>query len=69
MVFSISRWRCSRRCNPQKEADRNRQPRACVPSPPDVPTTAEVGLPQIEAENWYGMVACAAAGGCDRETA
>ena len=23
----------------------------------DVPTTAEVGLPQIQAENWYGMVA------------
>jgi tripartite-type tricarboxylate transporter receptor subunit TctC len=23
----------------------------------DVPTTAEVGFPQIEAENWYGMVA------------
>ena len=31
-----------------------------VPSLPDVPTTAEVGLPQIEAENWYGMVAPAA---------
>ena len=27
---------------------------------PDVPTTGEVGLPQIEAENWYGMVAPAA---------
>ncbi len=24
---------------------------------PNVPTTGEVGLPQIEAENWYGMVA------------
>lgn len=23
----------------------------------DVPTTTEVGLPQIQAENWYGMVA------------
>jgi tripartite-type tricarboxylate transporter receptor subunit TctC len=31
-----------------------------VPSLPDVPTTSEVGLPQIEAENWYGMVAPAA---------
>jgi tripartite-type tricarboxylate transporter receptor subunit TctC len=31
-----------------------------VPSLPNVPTTAEVGLPQIEAENWYGMVAPAA---------
>jgi tripartite-type tricarboxylate transporter receptor subunit TctC len=31
-----------------------------VTSLPDVPTTAEVGLPQIEAENWYGMVAPAA---------
>ncbi|MFZ5691132.1 MAG: Bug family tripartite tricarboxylate transporter substrate binding protein [Pseudomonadota bacterium] len=27
---------------------------------PDVPTTAETGLPQILAENWYGMVAPAA---------
>ncbi|MBK5957262.1 LacI family transcriptional regulator [Rhodoplanes elegans] len=27
---------------------------------PDVPTTAEAGFPQIEAENWYGMVAPAA---------
>jgi tripartite-type tricarboxylate transporter receptor subunit TctC len=26
----------------------------------DVPTTAEAGLPEIEAENWYGMVAPAA---------
>jgi tripartite-type tricarboxylate transporter receptor subunit TctC len=24
---------------------------------PDVPTTAEAGLPQVLAENWYGMVA------------
>ncbi len=31
-----------------------------VPSLPDVPTTGEVGLPQIQAENWYGMVAPAA---------
>lgn len=31
-----------------------------VPSLPDVPTTGEVGLPQIEAENWYGMVVPAA---------
>jgi tripartite-type tricarboxylate transporter receptor subunit TctC len=27
---------------------------------PNVPTTAEAGYPQIEAENWYGMVAPAA---------
>lgn len=31
-----------------------------APSLPDVPTTGEVGLPQIEAENWYGLVAPAA---------
>jgi tripartite-type tricarboxylate transporter receptor subunit TctC len=31
-----------------------------VPSLPNVPTTAEVGLPQIQAENWYGLVAPAA---------
>ncbi len=31
-----------------------------APSLPDVPTTSEAGLPQIEAENWYGMVAPAA---------
>ncbi len=31
-----------------------------VASLPDVPTTGEVGLPQIEAENWYGLVAPAA---------
>ena len=28
-----------------------------VPSAPDVPTTAEAGLPQLQTENWYGMVA------------
>jgi tripartite-type tricarboxylate transporter receptor subunit TctC len=27
------------------------------PLAPDVPTTAEVGMPEILAENWYGMVA------------
>ncbi len=31
-----------------------------APSLPDVATTAELGLPQIEAENWYGLVAPAA---------
>ena len=28
-----------------------------VPSVPDVPTTAEVGMPDLLTENWYGMVA------------
>jgi tripartite-type tricarboxylate transporter receptor subunit TctC len=31
-----------------------------APTAPDIPTTAELGLPQVEAENWYGMVAPAA---------
>jgi tripartite-type tricarboxylate transporter receptor subunit TctC len=30
-----------------------------VPSAPDVPTTAEVGMPNLLTENWYGMVAAA----------
>ena len=28
-----------------------------VPVLPDVPTTAEAGMPQIEADNWYGLIA------------
>ena len=28
-----------------------------VPSAPDVPTTAEVGMPGLITENWYGMIA------------
>ncbi len=28
-----------------------------VPSAPDVPTTTEVGMAQLQTENWYGMVA------------
>jgi len=30
-----------------------------VPSAPDVPTTAEVGMPDLQTENWYGMVTAA----------
>jgi tripartite-type tricarboxylate transporter receptor subunit TctC len=28
-----------------------------VPSAPDVPTTIEAGMPNLQTENWYGMVA------------
>jgi tripartite-type tricarboxylate transporter receptor subunit TctC len=28
-----------------------------APSAPDVPTTAEVGMPDLLIENWYGMIA------------
>jgi tripartite-type tricarboxylate transporter receptor subunit TctC len=28
-----------------------------VPSAPDVPTTVEAGMPHLQTENWYGMVA------------
>ena len=28
-----------------------------APTSPDVPTTAEVGMPELRTENWYGMVA------------
>jgi tripartite-type tricarboxylate transporter receptor subunit TctC len=28
-----------------------------APTAMDVPTTAEVGMPDLQAENWYGMVA------------
>ena len=31
-----------------------------TPAAPDVPTTAEVGMPDILIENWYGMIAPAA---------
>ncbi|QPF85794.1 tripartite tricarboxylate transporter substrate binding protein [Bradyrhizobium genosp. L] len=31
--------------------------RARAPTAPDVPTTAEAGLPDLIIENWYGMVA------------
>ncbi|MEP7031061.1 MAG: tripartite tricarboxylate transporter substrate binding protein [Pseudolabrys sp.] len=30
-----------------------------VPSAPDVPTTVEAGMPDLQTENWYGMVAAA----------
>jgi len=28
-----------------------------VPSAPNVPTTTEAGMPDLQTENWYGMVA------------
>src|ERR1700733_11312647 len=28
-----------------------------APTAPDVPTTAEVGMPEVLSENWYGMIA------------
>jgi tripartite-type tricarboxylate transporter receptor subunit TctC len=31
--------------------------RARTPTAPDVPTTAEVGMPDLLIENWYGMIA------------
>ena len=31
--------------------------RARAPTVPDVPTTAEVGMPDLLIENWYGMIA------------
>jgi tripartite-type tricarboxylate transporter receptor subunit TctC len=34
--------------------------RARSPSVPSVPTTAELGMPQVEADNWYGLVVAAA---------
>jgi tripartite-type tricarboxylate transporter receptor subunit TctC len=30
---------------------------ARAPTAPDVPTTAEVGMPDLLIENWYGMIA------------
>jgi tripartite-type tricarboxylate transporter receptor subunit TctC len=30
------------------------------PNVPDVPTTAELGMPDVEADNWYGLVVPAA---------
>src|SRR5215813_389050 len=39
--------------------------RARAPQAPDVPTTAEVGMPDLLIENWYGMVGPA---GLSRET-
>ena len=40
-----------------------------VPSAPDVPTTAEAGMPNLLTENWYGMVAPAKTPPNDRRRA
>ena len=40
-----------------------------VPSAPDVPTTAEAGMPNLQTENWYGMVAPAQDAAADRRRA
>jgi tripartite-type tricarboxylate transporter receptor subunit TctC len=34
--------------------------RTRAPNLPEVPTMAELGMPQVEADNWYGLVAPAA---------
>jgi tripartite-type tricarboxylate transporter receptor subunit TctC len=31
-----------------------------APTAPDVPTTVELGMPELRIENWYGMIAPAA---------
>ena len=33
---------------------------ARAPTAPDVPTTVELGMPELRIENWYGMIAPAA---------
>ena len=40
-----------------------------APTAPDVPTTAEVGMPDLLIENWYGMIAPAGTPAGDRHRA
>ena len=40
-----------------------------VPSAPDVPTTAEAGMPNLQTENWYGMVGAGKDAAADRRRA
>jgi tripartite-type tricarboxylate transporter receptor subunit TctC len=46
---------------PQVKAGKLKPIAVCAPermaSAPDVPTTREVGMPDLQTENWYGMVA------------
>ena len=56
--WSSSICRCCCRRSRPASSSRSRSARTQrVPSAPDVPTTVEVGMPDLQTENWYGMVA------------
>ena len=48
---------CCRRSRPARCGRSRSAPRERAPTAMDVPTTAEVGMPDLLIENWYGMVA------------